>query len=74
MAVKVNRIDSWIYYLRLKVWTLVITEWEEDQEENPVTLDQNNQYSLEDPKLLFWKAFCCLENECIPILNDNFAG
>ncbi|KAK1342075.1 hypothetical protein QTO34_016828, partial [Cnephaeus nilssonii] len=44
-AIKVNRIDSWIHYLRVKVWTLVVAEGEEDQEENPVTLDQSDQYS-----------------------------
>lgn len=71
VAVKVNKMDSWIHHLRVKVWTLVVAEEGEDQEGNPVTLGQSYQHScepLEDLKLLFQKAprtslaLPCLEN------------
>lgn len=65
MEVKINKIDSWIHYLRVKFLTLAVAEEKEDQEENPVAQDQSNQYSyesLENLKLLFQNAFCYLGN------------
>lgn len=70
-AVKVIRTDFWIHHLRVKIWPQVVAEEGQDQEGNPVTLDQSDQHScepLEDLKLLFQKAprtplaFSCLGN------------